>query len=66
MGSVEIRGRPDKGGRFTIPNPGGTYRILMEYAGEFRLEQQVTGLTAFGDLVNQLGKLEDAYYGNKK
>lgn len=49
--------------RMTLKNPGGsfehtTYRMRADKAN-FRLEVQGGEMWMFGDLVNQLGRLED-------
>lgn len=46
--------------RLTRRNPNGKgYRILMDFAGSFRIESQGGVCVAFGDLVDKLGRLED-------
>ena len=47
--------------RYTRRNADGkTYRIWMDYAGEFGLKSQGGELYAFGDIVDKLGRLEDS------
>lgn len=50
----------EKPTRLTRRNPNGRgYRIPMEFAGEFHIYNDGSRCTAFGDLVNKLGRFED-------
>lgn len=50
----------EKPKRLTRRNPNGRgYRIPMEFAGEFHIDNNGSTCVAFGDLVDKLGRLED-------
>ena len=51
-----------------MPNPNEKgYRVWMDQAGTFEIKSQMgLGTFAFGDLIDQLGRLEDMFYGHKK